>query len=56
MFHGLVPSKTEICLNGSDIVTRVDISSLLGVEILSPKATLHKVKNIYAHFFSLKKI
>lgn len=46
-FHGLVGSTSDISLNGSDVVTRIDVKSVLGIEKLSPVARLNKVRIPY---------
>eukprot|EP00250_Pteridium_aquilinum_P012313 c20649_g1_i1 orf=679-4899(-) len=47
LFHGLLPRKDEVLLNGSDIATRIDVTSYLGLENLSPTATLNTIRSPY---------
>ncbi|MCO5584159.1 hypothetical protein L7F22_038082 [Adiantum nelumboides] len=46
-FHGLLPCKDEVLLNGSDIATRIDVTSFVGLESISPRATLHTIRCPY---------
>lgn len=46
-FHGLLPCKDEVLLNGSDVATRIDVTSFLGLESLSPRATLDTIRCPY---------
>ncbi|KAG6541056.1 hypothetical protein Mapa_017543 [Marchantia paleacea] len=46
-FHGLLANERELCINGSELVTRVDIKAPLATERLAPSATLTSVRVPY---------
>ncbi|KAI5070002.1 hypothetical protein GOP47_0014345 [Adiantum capillus-veneris] len=46
-FHGLLPCKDEVLLDGSDIASRIDVTSFVGLQSISPRATLNTIRCPY---------